>query len=306
MIGYLLRRVLLAIPTLLVSVTLVFFLFRLVPGDPAELIAGEMAPREVVESIRRQMGLDQPLHIQYVRYLAGLVRGDVGISKVFQQNAGEQLRARLPATVQLAGLAMVLALVLGVAAGMIAAIKQYSWLDTLATLGAVGGISIPSFWLGLMLIMLFSVTLGWLPTSGRGGWESAVLPAVTLSAYQMAVIARMTRSSMLEVLRQDYVRTARAKGVREQSLVLRHALRNALIPTVTIAGLQMGYLLGGSVIVETVFAWPGLGALMIESVRIRDYTMAQAVALLFAATFLVVNLLVDILYAWLDPRVQYR
>jgi ABC-type dipeptide/oligopeptide/nickel transport system permease component len=201
---------------------------------------------------------------------------------------------------------MVLALVLGMAAGMIAALKQYSWLDTLATLGAVGGISIPSFWLGLMLIMLFSVALGWLPTSGRDGWESAILPAITLSAYQMAVIARMTRSSMLEVLRQDYVRTARAKGVREQSVVLRHALRNALIPTVTIAGLQMGYLLGGSVIVETVFAWPGLGALMIESVRIRDYTMAQAVALLFAATFLVVNLLVDILYAWLDPRVQYR
>jgi ABC-type dipeptide/oligopeptide/nickel transport system permease component len=189
---------------------------------------------------------------------------------------------------------------------MIAALRQYSWLDTLATLGAVGGISIPSFWLGLMLIMLFSVALGWLPTSGRDGWESAILPAITLSAYQMAVIARMTRSSMLEVLRQDYVRTARAKGVREQSVVLRHALRNALIPTVTIAGLQMGYLLGGSVIVETVFAWPGLGALMIESVRIRDYTMAQAVALLFAATFLVVNLLVDILYAWLDPRVQYR
>jgi ABC-type dipeptide/oligopeptide/nickel transport system permease component len=304
--AYLARRVLLAIPTLLVSVTLVFFLFRLVPGDPAELIAGEMAPREVVESIRRQMGLDQPLHVQYVRYLTGLVRGDVGISKVFQQNAAEQLRTRLPATVQLAGLAMVLALVLGVAAGMVAAIKQYSWLDTLATLGAVGGISIPSFWLGLMLIMLFSVTLGWLPTSGRGGWESAILPALTLSAYQMAVIARMTRSSMLEVLRQDYVRTARAKGVREQGVVLRHALRNALIPTVTIAGLQMGYLLGGSVIVETVFAWPGLGALMIESVRIRDYTMAQAVALLFAATFLIVNLLVDVLYAWLDPRVQYR
>ena len=303
---YLLRRVLLAVPTLLVSVTLVFFLFRLVPGDPAELIAGEMAPREVVESIRRQMGLDQPLHVQYLRYLGGLARGDVGISKVFQQNAGEQLRARLPATLQLAGLAMVLALVIGVSAGLVAAVKQYSWLDTVATLGAVGGISIPSFWLGLMLIMLFSVGLGWLPTSGRGGWDSTILPAFTLAAYQMAVIARMTRSSMLDVLRQDYLRTARAKGLAEQGVVLGHGLRNALIPTVTIAGLQMGYLLGGSVIVETVFAWPGLGSLMIESVRIRDYTMAQAVALLFAATFLAINLLVDVMYAWLDPRVQYR
>ena len=306
MAAYLLRRILLAVPTLLVSVTLVFFLFRLVPGDPAALIAGEMAPREVVESIRRQMGLDQPLHTQYVRYLTGLARGDVGISKVFQQNAGEQLRARLPATLQLASLAMLLALLLGVTAGLVAGVKQNSWLDTIATLGAVGGISIPSFWLGLMLIMLFSVGLGWLPTSGRGGWESTILPAFTLAAYQMAVIARMTRSSMLDILSQDYLRTARAKGLAERTVVLGHALRNALIPTVTIAGLQMGYLLGGSVIVETVFAWPGLGSLMIESVRIRDYTMAQAVTLLFAATFLIINLIVDLLYVWLDPRVQYQ
>jgi ABC-type dipeptide/oligopeptide/nickel transport system permease component len=289
-----------------VVVTLVFFIFRvLVPGDPAELIAGEMAPREVVESIRRQMGLDQPLPIQYVRYLSGLARGDLGVSKVFQQNAGEQLLARLPATLQLASLAMLLAFVLGVAAGIVSAVRQSSWLDYLATLGAVGGVSIPSFWLGLMLIMLFSVGLGWLPTGGRTGPDSIILPAITLSAYQLAIIARMTRSSMLEVLQQDYVRTARAKGVRERGIILAHALRNALIPTVTIAGLQMGYLLGGSVIVETVFAWPGLGSLMIESIRIRDYTMVQAVALLFAAMFLLINILVDALYAYLDPRVHY-
>ncbi|MBA2448999.1 MAG: ABC transporter permease [Chloroflexi bacterium] len=306
MASYLFRRLALAIPTLWVVVTLVFFIFRvLVPGDPAELIAGELAPREVIESIRRQMGLDQPLPVQYVRYLSGLARGDLGVSKVFQQNAGEQLLARLPATLQLAGLAMLLAFVLGVAAGIVSAVRQSSWLDYLATLGAVGGVSIPSFWLGLMLIMLFSVGLGWLPTGGRTGPDSIILPAITLSAYQLAIIARMTRSSMLETLQQDYVRTARAKGVRERGIVLAHALRNALIPTVTIAGLQMGYLLGGSVIVETVFAWPGLGSLMIESIRIRDYTMVQAVALLFAAMFLLINILVDALYAYLDPRVHY-
>lgn len=302
---YFLRRVLITIPTLWVAVTMVFFLFRLVPGDPAELMAGEMAPREVVESLRRQMGLDQPLPIQYVRYVGGLLRGDLGVSKVFQQNAGAQIASRLPATVELAGLAMLLAFGLGVTAGVISAVKQGSPLDYLATLAAVGGISIPSFWLGLMLIMAFSVSLGALPTGGRVGWDSIILPAITLSAYQIAIIARMTRSSMLEVLRQDYVQTARAKGVREQGVVVLHALRNALIPTVTVVGLQMGYLLGGSVVVETVFAWPGLGSLMIDSIRNRDYPMVQAVALVFAATFLLVNLLVDALYAYLDPRVQY-
>ena len=303
--AYFLRRALVAVPTLWVAVTVVFFLFRLIPGDPAELMAGEMAPRELVESIRRQMGLDQPLPIQYLRYVGGLLRGDLGVSKVFQQNAGEQIAARLPATLQLAGLAMLLAFALGVAAGVISALKRGSWLDHLATLGAVGGISIPSFWLGLMLIMAFSVWLGLLPTGGRTGWDSVVLPAITLAAYQIAIIARMTRSSMLEVLGHDYVRTARAKGIRERGVVMTHALRNALIPTVTVVGLQMGYLLGGSIVVETVFAWPGLGSLMIDSIRNRDYPMVQGVALVFAATFLVVNLVVDALYAYLDPRVQY-
>lgn len=303
--SFALRRILIAIPTLWVATTLVFFLFRMIPGDPAELIAGELAPREVVESIRHQMGFDQPLPVQYARYIVGVAHGDLGTSKVFQQGAGEQIAARLPATLQLAGAAMLLAIIVGVLAGVVSAVKQYSWMDYLATLGSASGISVPGFWLGLMLIMLFSVDLGWLPTAGRSSWDSVILPAITLSAYQMAVIARMTRSSMLEVLREDYVRTARAKGVHERGIVVSHALRNALIPTLTIVGLQMGYLLGGSVIVETVFAWPGLGALMIESIRIRDYTMVQAVALVFASMFLLVNLLVDLLYAYLDPRIQY-
>ena len=306
MAGYVLRRLLLAVPALWAAVTLVFFLFHLIPGDPAELIAGELAPREVVESIRHQMGLDLPLPLQYVHYLGGLAHGDLGISKVSQQNAADALLQRLPATVELAVLALSLALALGSTAGLIAAVKQYSWLDYLATVLSVSGISIPSFWLGLMLIILFSVTLGLLPTAGNETPSSIVLPSLTLAAYQMAVIARMTRSSALEVLGQDYVRTARAKGVRERGVVVSHVLRNALIPTVAIAGLQLGYLLGGSVIVETVFAWPGIGSLMIESVRLRDYTMVQAVALVFAAMFLVINLVVDVLYAVVDPRVQYR
>ena len=303
--AYVLRRLLLALPALWAAVTLVFFLFRLVPGDPAELIAGELAPREVVESIRHQMGLDLPLPLQYAHYLGGLVHGDLGISKVSQQNAAEGLLQRLPATLELALAAMGLALALGITAGLVSAVKQYSWLDYLATVLSVSGISIPSFWLGLMLIILFSVTLGLLPTAGNERPLSIVLPAVTLAAYQMAVIARMTRSSALEVLRQDYVRTARAKGVRERGVVMSHVLRNALIPTVAIVGLQLGYLLGGSIIVETVFAWPGVGGLMIESVRLRDYTMVQAVALVFAAMFLLINFVVDVLYAALDPRVQY-
>lgn len=305
MSAYVLRRLLLAVPTLLAAVTLVFFLFRLVPGDPAQLIAGELAPREVVESIRHQMGLDLPLPLQYVHYLGGLLHGDLGISKVSQQNAAEGVLQRLPATLQLAAAAMALALALGVTAGLVSAVKQYSWLDYMSTVLSVSGISIPSFWLGLMLIILFSVTLGLLPTAGNETPRSIVLPAVTLAAYQMAVIARMTRSSALEILRQDYVRTARAKGVHERGVVVSHVLRNALIPTVAIVGLQLGYLLGGSIIVETVFAWPGVGGLMIESVRLRDYTMVQAVALAFAAMFLVINLVVDVLYAALDPRVQY-
>lgn len=305
MASFLVRRVLIAIPTLWVAITLLFFLFRLIPGDPAELIAGELAPREVVESIRHQMGLDQPLALQYVHYLGGLAHGDLGISKVFQQNASAQLIARTPATFALAGLAMLLALAIGTAAGALSAVKQYSWIDYVATLGSVAGISIPAFWLGLMLISAFAVNLGWLPVGGFTEGGAIVLPAITLSAYQIAVIARQTRSGMLEVLRQDYVRTGRAKGLREQRVVLGHALRNALIPTITVAGLQMGYLLGGSIVVETVFSWPGLGSLMIDSIRIRDYTMVQAVALLFAATFLMINVLVDVLYAYVDPRIRY-
>ncbi len=302
---YLARRLLLFIFNVWLAVTLVFFIFRLVPGDPAQLIAGELAPEEVVQSIRRQLGLDQPLHVQYLRYLGGLLRGDLGISKVYQQRAADQLAARLPATALLAAAAMGVAFLAGVSAGLAAAVLRNSWLDNLILGLAVLGVSVPGFWLGLMLIMVFAVALGVLPVAGFGSPAALILPAATLAANQLAVIARMTRASMLEVLAQDYIRTARAKGLPEGAVLLGHALKNALIPTVTVAGLQLGYLLGGSVVIETVFAWPGLGRLMVESVQFRDYTMVQGVVLVYAVGSLGVNLLVDLVYCVLDPRIRY-
>lgn len=305
MIAYLLRRVLLMIPTLFVAVTLVFVVFRLVPGDPAQLAAGESAPRSVVETIRQDMGLDEPLYVQYGTYLADLARGDFGVSRVYQQGAMEQLLARLPATILLASTAMLIATVVGISSGIISAIRPSSWIDYVSMFAAVGGVSLPSFWLGLMLIIVFSVRFDIFPVAGFDGPMSLVLPAVTLAAHQTAVLARITRSSMLGVLAQDYIRTAHAKGLRERLVVLRHGLRNALIPTITIAGMQLGYLLGGSLVVETVFAWPGLGRLMIDSIQLRDYTMIQAIVLFFAVMMLVVNLIVDVLYGVIDPRVKY-
>jgi len=305
MARYLLRRVLLIPPTLLVVATLVFVIFRLVPGDPAQLVAGDSASADVVQSIRHQLGLDRPLIVQYGRYLADLARGNLGTSPVYGDRVASQVLGRLPASVLLACAAMIIASIVGVTAGVIAATHRSSWLDYLCTLGAVGGISFPGFWLGLMLIIIFAVTFRWFPVAGLHGPRSLVLPAVTLAVNQMAVIARMTRSSMVQVLDQDYIRTARAKGLRERLVLLRHALGNALIPTVTIAGLQFGYLLGGSVIIETVFAWPGVGRLLIDAIQTRDYATVQAVVLLFAILALFVNLVVDLLYAALDPRVRY-
>ncbi len=305
MTNYVIRRLVLFVPMLWVTVTLVFVIFRLVPGDPAVLIAGPMGTQETIQLIRKQMGLDQPLYMQYINYLWGLVHGDFGISTVFGGRVLPELMARYPRTLQLAGSAITLALLTGIVAGVVSAVRQYSWLDYFSTLGAIAGVSLPNFWLGLMLVMLFAVRLRIFPVVGSGGLDSLVLPSITLSTYPAAIIARMTRSSMLEVLRQDYVRTARAKGLAERVVVVRHALRSALIPTVTVAGIQFGYLLGGSIVVESVFAWPGIGLLMIDSIRMRDYTVVQGIAIVFGFTFLLINLIVDLLYAYLDPQVHY-
>ncbi len=305
MLAYIIRRVLLFIPTLLVAVTLVFVIFRLVPGDPAQLAAGESAPESVVETIRKDMGLDKPIWKQYLSYIRDLSRGDLGTSRVYHQGALNELLSRLPATMILAGAAMLIAFTVGVTTGVFSAVRPGSWVDYLSMVTAVAGVSMPSFWLGLVLIILFSVRFDIFPVAGFNGPMSIVLPAVTLAANQLAVLARITRSSMLGVLGQDFVRTARAKGLKERLVVLRHGLRNALIPTITIAGMQLGYLLGGSLVVETVFAWPGLGRLMIDSIQQRDYTMIQAIVIVFAVMMLIINLVVDVLYGLLDPRVRY-
>lgn len=305
MAGYAARRLLLLIPTVLLTVSVVFTIFRLVPGDPAMLVAGELAPQSAIDEIRRQMGLDQPLWRQYVVYMSDTVRGNLGVSKVFGLKASTEIAKRLPKTLKLSVTAMGLAILLGIPAGVLAAVKRNTLFDYVASLLSIFGICVPSFWLGLMLIIGFSVQLKLLPSIGSSTLAHLVLPAATLAVYQTAYIMRMTRSSVLEAIGHDYVRTARAKGLGNLQVIMRHVLRNALIPTVTLIGLQFGVMMGGAVVVETVFSWPGLGLLLIDSVRARDYTMVQAVTLVFSAMFLLINLAVDLTYTVLDPRIHY-
>ncbi len=305
MLSYVARRVLLAVPVLLGVATLVFVALRLVPGDPALIMAGEVAPREVVEEIRHRLGLDRSLFVQYGIFLHQLLRMDLGRSVRTHRPVALEIWDRFPATVELAGASMLIAITVGVAVGVISAARQYSLLDHACTVGALFGLSLPGFWQGLMLMWYFSVELRWFPVVGRGTLSHLVLPAVTLGTGAIAMIARMTRSSMLEVLGQDYIRTARAKGLRERLVTLRHALRNAWIPVVTVVGLQFGALLGGAVITETVFAWPGVGRLMVDSISARDYPVVQGVVMLVAILFTFVNLGVDILYSFIDPRIRH-
>ncbi|QAA76019.1 MAG: Dipeptide transport system permease protein DppB [Candidatus Bipolaricaulis sibiricus] len=305
MLSYIVRRLLLAIPVLLGVVTLVFLALRLIPGDPALVMAGEAAPQEVVARIRTQLGLDRPLTVQYGIYIWNLLRGDLGRSARTRRPVTQELGFRLPATLELASASMAIAILLGLTAGIISATRQYSVLDYGTMVGALMGISIPVFWFGLMAMWIFSVRLGWFPVGGRGTLRHLVLPAVTLGAMATGMIARMTRSSMLEILRQDYIRTGRAKGLTERAVTLRHALRNALIPVVTVVGLQFGGLLAGSVLTETVFTWPGVGRLMVDSITNRDYPVVQGAVLVIALIFIGVNLLVDLAYSFVDPRIRY-
>ncbi len=305
MSAYILRRLVLAVPTLVGVTLVVFALIRLVPGDPARLVLGLQASEEEVQRLRVQLGLDQPLPVQYARFLARLLQGDLGRSVVTGEPVLREIGARLPATVQLAVASTVVATLAGVAAGVVSATRQSSWWDYAVMTVALFGISLPVFWLGLMLMLLFSVHLRWLPAGGYGTPAHLVLPTVTLAAFSVAIIARMTRSSLLEVLHQDYVRTAWAKGLSSRAVVLRHALKNALIPVVTVIGLQFGGLLGGAILTETVFAWPGMGRLLVGAIVARDYPVVQGTVLVFAALFTLVNLAVDVLYAYVDPRIHY-
>ena len=305
MITYVARRTLASLPTLWGVATVVFFMARLLPGDPARVIAGVLASPEDVERIRHDMGLDQPLWVQYTDFLGSLLRLDLGTSAHTNAPVLDEIGSRLPYTIELAVVALVLAITAGVLAGIVAAIRRNTMLDLLISGISVFGVSMPVYWLGLMMIIVFAIALHLFPAAGADEPTSIVMPAVTLALFSVGLIARMTRSSMLEVFGQDYIRTARAKGAPFRLIVFRHALRNALLPVMTVIGLQFGSLLGGAVVTETVFAWPGVGRLLVDSIFFRDYPVVQGLVLMFGTTFVLINLVVDVLYAYVDPRIHY-
>ncbi len=313
---FLARRLLHLGPVLLGVSLIVFLVLHLAPGDPAEVMLGANANKEDLASLRAQLGLDQPLHVQYFTWISHVARGDLGRSLWMKRPVLGEVLERLKATILLTGSALLLSTVGGIALGIASATRANSLLDRLSGVASLFGASMPVFWLGIVLMVIFSLWLGWLPASGMyapyggGGLcdllSHLILPAVTLAAASVTIIARLTRATMLETLGQDYVRTARAKGLGERVVVWRHALKNALIPIVTVVGVQAGYLLGGAVLTETVFAWPGVGTLVVQGILARDMPLVQGGVLVIALSFVLVNLLVDTLYAWLDPRIKFQ
>ena len=304
MFRFLARRLLLAIPVLLGVATLVFSLIHLIPGDPVQAMLGDAASPESVTELRSRLGLDRPLYVQYAAFLKDAAQGNLGTSLRTNEPVTAAIAARLPATFELALAAMLIAVAIAIPSGIVAAIWADTGVDHVATTLALVGISMPNFWLGPLLAIVFSVTLGWLPVSGRGTLAHLVLPAITLGAPLAAVLARMTRASLIDELRELYVTAARARGVSATRVVLRHAFRNSLIPIVTVLGLQVGAVLTGAVITETIFAWPGVGRLLIQSIGFRDYPLVQGCILLIAVTYVSVNLLTDMAYGYLDPRIR--
>lgn len=303
---YIAYRLLLTAFVLLGVSVVVFFMVRLVPGDPAELIADQWATKEDIERIRKDMGLDKPVAVQYMIYMGRLLHGDLGNSVITKIPVTEEIAAKFPSTVKLAIMATIIAVVIGGLAGIISAVRPYTIFDNTAMILALLGVSTPAFWLGLMFMLFFSVKLGWFPAIGAATPKHLVLPSTTLALVTAGVIARQSRSSMLQTLQDDYIVTARSKGLSERVIVYRHALRNALIPVVTIVGLQFGHLLGGAVLVESVFGWPGMGRLLVDAIFTRDYPIIQGAVLMFAVTFAVVNLGVDLVYGLIDPRIGYE
>ncbi|RAV19651.1 ABC transporter permease [Paenibacillus contaminans] len=301
---YIIRRLLQMIPVMLGVILVVFLIMQLVPGDPAVMLAGEGASTETVERIRHQMGLDQPLALQYVQYVADVFRGDLGTSVRSSLPVSKEIMIRLPITIELALASIFITVVLGMLAGIISATKPYTKSDIAIMIIALIGVSMPSFWLGLTLIYFFSVKLHLLPVAGWGTWKHMLLPAITLGTSGAAIVARMTRSSMLDVIRQDYIRTAKAKGLKDRIIVYKHALKNALIPVITVVGLQFGVLLGGTVLVESVFAINGLGRLIVDAIRMRDLPMVQGGVLVASLIFVLVNLVVDVLYRYFNKRIK--
>ena len=301
---FIVKRLLLLIPVLLGVSLLVFAIMSFTPGDPAQLILGENAPPEAVAELREEMGLNDPFVLRYARFVGNAVMGDLGQSYTSGRDVFDEIFSRFPNTLVLAALGVIIAVLIGIPVGIISATRQYSMIDSGSMIFALLGVSMPNFWLGLMMILLFSVNLGWVPSGGYSDWSSLIMPAITLGTGSAAIITRMTRSSMLEVIRQDYIRTARAKGVAENVVINRHALKNALIPVITVIGLQFGYLLGGAVLTETVFSWPGVGRMMVDAIRQKDAPTVLGTVVFLATTFSLVNLLVDLLYGFVDPRIK--
>jgi peptide/nickel transport system permease protein len=308
MLRYVLVRLVGAVPVLLGITIAVFFMVRLVPGDPIDIMyANQPTPSpELRAQIEREMGLDLPIYRQYIRFVGNALQGDLGTSYRTKQPVAEHIKQRMPNTAKLTVASLAVALAIGLTAGVLSATFRNTWLDRISMLIAVAGVSIPAFWLGLMLILLFSVRLGWFPVAGSQGWQYLVLPAFTLGLVVSAVLARITRAGMIEALEQDYVRTARAKGLHEFNVVWRHALRNALIPIITIVGLLIGSLLSGAFIIEAVFGYPGIGLLAVQALQTRDFPMIQGIVLFIAVIYVVVNLVVDILYGFIDPRIKFN
>lgn len=305
MYKYILKRLIMMIPVIVGVVTIVFIMNRLTPGNPARQLLGEDASEEAVEAMEEELGLNDPILVQYVKYVWNIVtKGDFGISYQTKQPVITEVLARFPTTFMLALVSMAFATIIGIPVGIISATRQYSWIDNCSMVVALAGVSMPNFWQGLMNIIIFSVWLGWLPSTGFYSWQHWILPALTIGTSSAATITRMTRSSMLEVIRQDYIRTARAKGQKEKTIIIHHALKNALIPIITVVGIQFGGLLGGAVLTESVFAIPGLGKFMLDAIKARNYPIVQGGVLFLALVFSFVNLLVDIGYAYIDPRVR--
>jgi len=304
--GFFLRRLAVVIPTVIGAVTLVFFFLHMIPGDPVEVMLGETAQQADKERLRQELGLNRPLYVQYGRFMAGIVQGDLGGSYFYRRPVVQVIAERVPATVELALAAFLVAGLIAIPLGIIAALHEGTAVDNAAVLFSLVGVSLPNFWLGPLLIILFSIKLGWFPVSGKAGLASLVLPAITLGAAFAAILSRMTRASLLERLGEDYLMVARAKGLPEWKVILKHALRNALIPIITVMGLQIGALLSGAIITENVFSWPGIGTLLINAIEARDYPLVQGCILFISLSYVLVNLLTDLFYGWADPRIRLK
>jgi ABC-type dipeptide/oligopeptide/nickel transport system permease component len=306
-LGYLTKRLASAVPVIIGVTLLVFLMLHMVPGDPAEQMLGEMAvDKTAVANLRQQLGLNEPLAVQYGHFLGNILHGNLGTSMLARRSVMDMIGKVLPSTFYLTLAGLGVAIVLGTLLGIAAAVRQNTWLDTCSMVLALLGVSMPSFWLGLLLVFTFSLRLGWFPATGSGGWERMVMPAFTLGFGAAAVIARLVRASMLEILRLDFIRVARAKGLSEHRVIYRHALKNALIPVLTMVGLEFGRLLGGTVVIETVFARPGIGRLIVDSILKKDFQVVQGAVLLSAVFYVAINLLVDMSYALIDPRIRYQ